>query len=114
MIFSIIRRYAYCVEMPEGQKKYEYEARCEHQPAEAAHPDTPMLCQRRVLCVSIDHTQEHTDCKNLKVFPPIAIDERNKTSRDGMRNQKVQLWGMGNKQTPESGKKSQSAHIEKP
>src|SRR6266849_425670 len=112
MIFGIIRRYVYRVEMPEGQKKYEYEAQREHRPAEATHPDAPMLCQRRVLCVSIDHTQEHTDCKNLKVFPPIAVDERYKSSRDGMRYQKVQLWSISNKQAPVSCKQSPSCHNE--
>src|SRR5258705_12688128 len=64
------------------------------------YSDTPMLCQGRVLCVGIDHTNEHTNCKNLKVFSCISIEVWFKSSRDSMRDQEVQLCSISNKEAP--------------
>src|SRR5260370_10770991 len=104
------------VEIPEGQKRQEGEPGDEHHWAEATQPDAPRLCGGSISGIGIDCTNNHTDCKNLKVFPliselpRIAVDQRDKRHRESMRDQEIQFCSRSNIHPPVPCQQAPSNH----
>src|SRR5437879_2483415 len=99
------------VEMPEGQKKEEYQARRKHQWAETMHPNPPELCGRSILRIGIDHTHEHTNCKNLKKFSLIPVNIWFKYREEILKNS-IPLWNISEIEPPEPCEQAPCGHEE--
>src|SRR3954447_22730423 len=99
------------VEMPEGQKKQEYQTRCEHQRAETLYPDAPRLCGGSVLRVGINHTYEHPNCKNFKEFACIAVEVWFKDRKEKLKNS-ISLGHTSDIEPPEPCEQAPDGHEE--
>src|SRR5437879_13409996 len=97
--------------MQEGQKKQECQASRQHQRTETMYPDAPRLCGGSILRVGIDHTYEHTNCKNLKEFACITVEVWFKDRKEILKDS-IPLGNISDIEPPEPCEQAPDGHEE--